>query len=132
MNTGSTDSTGGPMITIDTRSALPIFEQIFYQVRKMIALQIFKPEDQLPTVRQLARDLGVNPNTISKAYALCEVNGLIISTAGRGYFVNDTSIAVNNALDQYKEQIKTLVRDLTDLGFDKETILHMVKGELYA
>lgn len=127
-----TDSTGGHMIQIDNRSQIPIFEQIFYQVRKMIALAIFKPDDQLPTVRQLARDLGVNPNTISKAYALCESSNLIISKPGLGYFVKDSDYAINHAVTDYKEKIRSLIKDLLELGFNQEEILNLIKGELNA
>jgi GntR family transcriptional regulator len=56
------------MIVLDYKTKLPIYEQIQNQVIHFIALGLFTPNQQLPAVRQLASDLGVNPNTVSKAY----------------------------------------------------------------
>lgn len=120
------------MIQIDPRSTIPIFEQIFYQVRKMMILNIFNEHDQLPTVRQLARDLGVNPNTISKAYSLCEQHQLIQSRPGLGYFVLSPENAKNHAMKDFKNSFQDLFKQLRDLGFNDESIYQLVKGELYA
>ena len=120
------------MIQIDTRSDIPLFEQIFNQVRKMIILDIFVEDDQLPTVRTLARQLGVNPNTITKAYSLCEDNELIVSRPGLGYFVLDKNNAKENAMHDFKKTFNLLFEQLKDIGLSDEDIITLVKGELHA
>lgn len=120
------------MIQIDAGSSVPIFEQIFYQVREMMILGIYKEQDQLPTIRQLARDLGVNPNTISKAYTMCEQSDFVESRPGLGYFVLDPQKAKNHALESFKKSFQILFKQIRDLGFQDDYILELMKGELYA
>lgn len=67
------------MIHISSNSALPIFEQIVQEIGRLIAYEILEPHDQLPSVRSLAKDLGINPNTVVKAYDVCEKQNLIYS-----------------------------------------------------
>lgn len=119
------------MINIDPRSTTPIFEQIFQQIRKLMILEIYTEGDQIPTVRQLARDLGVNPNTVTKAYALCEQNELIQSRPGLGYFVQSNEFAKNHAKNDFEESFRTIINQLKELGFDNDSILEIIKGELY-
>lgn len=120
------------MIQIDLRSQVPIFEQIFNQVRKMMILGIFKEKDQLPTVRQLARDLGVNPNTISKAYTLCEQYQLVESQPGLGYFVLNPENAKVHAISYFKQAFQLHFKQMRELGLDDKYILEMIKEELHA
>ena len=89
-------------IYIDLRSRTPIFEQIVQSVRDAVIRGLFAPDEHLPSVRALAAELGINPNTIQKAYGELERQGVIYSLAGRGNFVaSDTSVlhdAHKNAL----------------------------------
>ncbi len=75
------------MIRIDQRSRVPIYEQIQQSVEELILTGIYTADDQLPSVRTLAADLAINPNTIQKAYHLMERQGLIYSLPGRGSFI---------------------------------------------
>lgn len=75
------------MIRIDQRSRVPIYEQIQQSVEELILTGIYAADDQLPSVRALAADLAINPNTIQKAYHLMESQGLIYSLPGRGSFI---------------------------------------------
>lgn len=117
------------MIKIDTRSTSPLFEQIFYQVRKMIILGIYQEEDQLPTVRQLSRDLGINPNTVAKAYAMCEEFKLVYSKPGLGFFVLTSSNAKSHAINEYKDNFHHLIKELKELNFTDSEITALIKGE---
>ena len=74
-------------IEIDFRSKIPIYVQIMDQVKHMIATGKLKPEEQLPTVRQLATDLRINFNTIARAYRMLDEEGLISTQHGRGTFI---------------------------------------------
>lgn len=75
------------MYDIDLQSRTPIYEQIYKKIVELIIKKCLMPDDQLPSVRTLAKELGVNPNTISKAYLQLENDKIIYSLAGRGSFV---------------------------------------------
>ena len=72
------------MFSIDSRSRVPIYEQLIQNIIGLIARGALQPDDQLPSVRSLARDLGINPNTVQKAYQELEAKGMIYQAAGRG------------------------------------------------
>ena len=75
------------MFVIDPRNKAPLYEQLAGQLRNQIAMGILAADEPLPSVRQLAGELGINPNTIQKAYRQMEAEGLIYSCPGRGSFV---------------------------------------------
>ena len=74
--------------TIDTKTGVPLYRQIIEQVRVGIARGELAPGDQLPTVRQLAVELSVNPNTVIKAYKELEIEGVLETQQGSGTFVS--------------------------------------------
>ena len=76
------------LIHVDLRSRTPIFEQIITSVENLVLKGVLKPNEQLPSVRGLASELGINPNTIQKAYAELESRGIIYSLSARGSFVS--------------------------------------------
>lgn len=77
------------MFDIDLLSRTPIYEQLYKKVTELIMKSELKPNDKLPSARELAKDLGVNPNTVSKAFQMLERDKLIYSLAGRGSFIAD-------------------------------------------
>ena len=79
-------------LSIDTRSATPIYEQIMAQIRGAVLAATLAPEAGLPPVRQLAAELEVNPNTVAKAYLLLEREGILHSVRRRGCFVSAKAI----------------------------------------
>ncbi|MCM1024741.1 MAG: GntR family transcriptional regulator [Prevotella sp.] len=79
------------MYSIDLQSRTPIYEQLYKKIIELILKRQLKPNDKLPSVRELAKDLGVNPNTVSKAFQLLERDKVIYSLAGRGSFVANVS-----------------------------------------
>ena len=76
-------------ITIDTKSGVPFYRQIIEQVKFAIARGDLQPGDRLPTVRQLAVDLSVNPNTVIRAYRELEIEGMLDTQQGSGTFVSN-------------------------------------------
>ena len=76
------------MFELDTRSRKPIYEQLVDKLKELIINEVLKPDEQLPSVRQLAQELTINPNTIQKAYRELENQGFIYSQKGKGSFVN--------------------------------------------
>lgn len=75
------------MIELDLRSHVPIYVQIVERIEHLVAAGVLQPDDQLPTVRQLAADLRVNFNTIARAYRMLDDAGIISTQQGRGTFV---------------------------------------------
>ena len=79
-------------ISIDIKSGVPFYRQIIDQVKSAIATESIAPGDRLPTVRQLAVDLSINPNTVSRAYTELELTGLVETQMGSGTFVGQHSV----------------------------------------
>src|SRR5271163_4643059 len=90
---------------LDVRSGVPVYRQIIDQVLGGISTGVLKPGDQLPTVRQMAVDLAINPNTVVRAYRELEIRGVLATQQGTGTFVadrqpGDTSEQRGRRLDQ--------------------------------
>jgi len=79
-------------IRIDLKSGVPFYRQIIDQVKAAIATETVGPGDRLPTVRQLAVDLSINPNTVSRAYTELELTGLVETQMGSGTFVGNRQV----------------------------------------
>jgi GntR family transcriptional regulator len=75
------------VLTVDPRSGVPIYLQVVEQIKRSVALGILATGEQLPTVKQLALELTVNPNTVARAYRELERDGVIETAVGRGSFV---------------------------------------------
>jgi len=95
-------------LKVDLHSGVPIYAQVVERLKHMVATGELKPGDQLPTVRQLARDVRVNLNTIARAYALLNDAGVISTQQGRGTFVRERPDA--RALSRMRaEKLNTLI-----------------------
>ncbi len=109
----------------------PIFKQIVDVVVKDIVSGRYKPGDKLPTVRELAVEAEVNPNTMQKAFVEIERLGLIYTKRGDGRYVTDNrkelEVMANITL---KESTKGFIEKMIEMGFQKMDILETVKGEL--
>jgi len=77
---------------LDAHSGVPVYRQLIDQVQAGIASGSLKPGDQLPTVRQVAVDLTINPNTVSRAYREMEIRGLLDTQQGSGTFISDRKV----------------------------------------
>ena len=95
------------IITIDLRKRQLIYEQIVDSVKEQIGRGILKEDDYMPSVRTLAAELGINPNTIQKAYAELERQGIIQSVPGKGSIV---VAPAERVLDMKKENMSAKVR----------------------
>lgn len=108
------------MFDIDLMSRVPIYEQIYQKVIELILKGVLNEMDKLPSVRTLATELGVNPNTVAKAYALLERDKIICSLAGRGSFIAkpDKLLAQNKILKEFD----FLVERALEMGVSVETL----------
>ncbi len=115
------------MFTLNYKSRLPIYEQIQNQIIEFIALGVLSPHQQLPAVRQLASDLGVNPNTVQKAYQDLERLGYIYSQMGKGSFINEKQDILELSRNQKFDELSTLLGQLKSLGILYEDALTCLK-----
>ena len=89
---------------------------------RLAALGVLKPEEQLPPVRTLAAQLGVNPNTVSKAYQLLERDGIIYSAIGRGSFVASGLSAIGLQRETILEELAKALKKAMEIGITREEL----------
>ena len=107
------------MLNIDVKSRKPIYEQIIDNVKDLIVRGIWPRDTQLPSVRQLATDLAINPNTIQKAYSELERQGIIYSMKSKGSFVASSVEELREEKkDELKSNLKLISREMRSLGID--------------
>jgi GntR family transcriptional regulator len=112
-------------VQLDVKSGVPFYRQVIDQVRSAMATGLLEPGDRLPTVRQLAVDLSVNPNTVSRAYTELELTGLVETHMGSGTFVGQKKVERDDVerrriLDQICQE---LLSRASSHGFDLDDIL---------
>ena len=83
------------LIIVDPRSRVPIYEQLIQKVKSLVYSGELRADDPMPSVRSLAAELAINPNTIQRAYAALEAEGVIYSLPARGSFVSDNTQKMN-------------------------------------
>ena len=110
------------MILIDYKDTRPIYEQVVERFKTLILKGALQSDEQMPSVRGLAMELSINPNTIQKAYAELERQGFIYTVKGRGSFVSGDSSLVEQRKREYLDQILGLVKELLEIGMTKKEI----------
>lgn len=109
------------MITIDTRSRDPIHIQIEKQIVKLINLGVYEEDSLLPSVRSMALELGINPNTVAKAYKALEQAGIIYTVAGKGAFVSTQEL--DNIHNIVIGEIEKVFIDAKNAGISKDVVI---------
>lgn len=104
------------MIYIDYKDSRPLYEQISSKLSELILHGVFEVDSQLPSVRNLAMELSINPNTIQKAYAELERRGYIYSVKGKGNFVSDTKMLQEEKKMDIIKQMQALIEEAKRLG----------------
>lgn len=116
------------MISIDNRSRIPIYEQLVNGYKLQIMNGVLQADDQLPSVRQLAQELTINPNTIQKAYRELERLGYTYSVPGKGSFVNKVEDTMQKErITMLTESLEKIVQELLFLGLTKEEIIETIQ-----
>ena len=117
------------MLQIDYRDRRPIYEQISEKMKELIIKGVLKPDERIPTVRELAQSLTINPNTIQKAYKDLEDKGYIYSVRGKGSFAAPAVQWANDKkLDELAQGLKKIVSEMIFFGADREHIISIVTG----
>ena len=112
------------MIVIDVTGRVPIFEQICRGICGDIAKGVLKPHDRIPAARVLARELGINPNTVAKAYTELERDGIIYSRVGKGSFIAEHG---NRADRRFTDEFEQKARDALQAGVPIETLEEILR-----
>jgi GntR family transcriptional regulator len=115
--------------TLDPKSGVPFYKQIILQIEMAIADERLSCGDQLPTVRGLAVDLQINPNTVARAYSELEIRGIINSQQGSGSFISDKKIELSD-IEREKilaEITRTFITKAASYGFSLKEILHYLQ-----
>lgn len=118
------------MIIIDYKDRRPIYEQIIERFQDLIVKGILKPDSQLPSVRSLAMELSINPNTIQRAYAELERQGFIYSIKGRGSFVSFNEELLTLKKKEVLGEIEKAVELAKNIQITEKEVLDCVK-EVY-
>lgn len=116
------------MINLDYQSRTPIYEQIIKQIEKYVALGILKPKEQIPSIREMAGTLGINPNTVKKAYSELENKGVIQTFSTKGTFISDNVDEIKKINIESKiDEIKGIIAELEKFGITKDEIIEKLK-----
>jgi GntR family transcriptional regulator len=119
-------------LEINVSSPIPVYQQIMDGIRRLVSEEAVAPNAPLPSVRQLAAELGINPNTVAKAYQFLELEGTIVTRKRRGVFVGETSgAAAALARDlRLRDVVGRFVEDVQRLGAGKEEVMQAVAERL--
>lgn len=106
---------------------MPIYEQLVEKFKELIIHHVLKPDEQLPSVRVLARDMTINPNTIQKAYGELEAQGYIYSVKGKGSFVSPAMPSPNSQrIEELQGDLVKIASELIYLGLSKEQVQKII------
>ena len=107
----------------------PIYLQIVELVKKNIAIGDLVPGDKLPSVREMSKDLGVNPNTLQRAYGELERLGITYTRRGMGSFISEGDNSMKDLkVDMGKDLAKKFINDMASIGIDKEEAIKILKS----
>ena len=120
------------MSFIDYQNRKPIYEQIVERFQMLIIKGVMEPDTKMPSVRSLAADLSINPNTIQKAYTILEQQGYIYPVKGRGNFVSDSGNLLEKKKNLFLEKVRGVLTEGREIGITKEeyqTLLERIYKE---
>ena len=114
------------MPTVNFSSRTPVYQQLYDDVIRLVSLGVLKSDTKLPPVRILATELGINPNTVQKAYKMLEKDGYIYSTVGRGSFVSNKLDQNQAEKIQAKNDLKESIDKAYKKGITKDEMIELV------
>ena len=120
------------MIILDYKDLRPIYEQVAEKLEELMLLGILGENEPLPSVRSLAMELSINPNTIQRAYAELERQGYIYTVKGKGSFVAENSVMKEKRKKDLLIQVSEVIDEAIRLGISGEEIKNMVEIQYQA
>lgn len=118
------------MIRIDPNSSNPIYEQIYSEFVRLIVSRVLKPNERIPSVRELASTLRINPNTIVKGYKLLEMDNYIRSEQGKGYFVNERDESLSTYMKRIELNLKESIKSMRLIKMTDNEIIDFIRNLL--
>lgn len=116
------------MLVIDKMSRKPIYEQLIEGIEREIVTGLIKPLSQLPSIRDLSASLGVNPNTVQKAFGELDRTGIVFSAPGRGVFVSADAVEkIRNRMSSKLFELQDFVKNLARSGVDEQQVLEAIR-----
>ena len=115
------------MIRLDYRDARPIYEQVKDGLRQLMVTGVLAPGEKLPSVRSLAMDLAINPNTIQRAYESLEAEGYVYSIPGKGSFAAPRTGVDEERRDRLLGQFDSLTAELLYLGVTRDRLIARIR-----
>ncbi len=115
------------MIILDYKDTRPIYEQIVEKFKLLILKGILQKDEQMPSVRSLAVELSINPNTIQKAYAELERQGYLYVVKGRGNFISDNKNLLSERKEELKSRMIVLYKEGKELGMTKTDFMECLQ-----
>jgi GntR family transcriptional regulator len=115
------------MIIINYKDRRPIYEQVVERFKELIIKGALEPNSQLPSVRTLAMELSINPNTIQRAYAELERQGYIYSVKGKGSFIAADDLLSQQKRNEVFQELEQVVREAKSIGITEEEFISKVK-----
>ena len=117
------------MLHLDYRDSRPIHQQVRDGLRRLMVTGVLQPGDQLPSVRKLATELAINPNTSQRAMAQLEAEGCVYSVAGRGSFVAEDGDQGRRRMAELTEGLHDTILELRQLGMTEQQWLDLWREE---
>lgn len=118
------------MILIDYKDRRPIYEQVIERFQQMILCGVLKANEPMPSVRSLAMELSINPNTIQRAYQELERQGYIYTMKGKGSFVCDTKGIAEMKRAEIKKEFSSYIEKIMETGFSEEELRELFEEAL--
>jgi len=115
------------MIQIDNNSSKALYEQIYEEITRLILSKALKPDEKLPSVRELAAMVKINPNTIQRAYRSLEEDNYIYTIKGKGNFVKSSEELRDTHIKIAEDRLKETIKALKNLGLNDNSIVESVK-----
>lgn len=118
------------MIKLDLQSRVPLYEQLQEQIIRLSLLGVLGENEQLPSVRSLACEVGVNPNTVAKAYQELERQGIIYTVSGRGSFVSPNVLSLQSPRQAALDEVFAALDKALSRGIAPEELLQNIQLHL--
>ena len=115
------------MVHLDYRDARPIYAQIIDGLKEQIATGVLQPEEKLPSVRELAAELAINPNTIQRSYRYLEMEGWIATVPGKGCFVCNNLASRDRKQERWYAAFDEAAKNLIALGITPERLIRRLQ-----
>lgn len=116
------------MFKISLNKNFPIYEQLIEKIEEMVLLGVLEPDTAIPSVRDFASELAINPNTVQKAFSELDKRGVTYSVSGKGRFVtSDLDKIIKQKADKHILDMLSSAKELINLGIDKDILIHEIE-----